>query len=398
MNSPIPREVAVTLSGAVLDPDGPWRRTPPRPPESRQEFYEERFDSSTLFYDVFRVRNHVELIGPPLLNLEAGLRPMELRYAGHRYARRFRSAAKNRLHRYRVSPLPRSVRALRMHCPLGRFALDINDNLSAEFTGRRVLVTQSQNNPLEWISEWVDHHVSTQGIDAVILYDNNSTEYSAEEIREVLRARPGLAVFSVIEWPYPWGPTGGPDAVWDSDFGQHGAWEHAWRRLCLQASTITFGDIDELIVGPSPPVTDRALDAVQGISLYRRRAVLNLPSRPTRALGRERAYADYLWYDPAAPLLSPKYTVAPAALHDSDQLMVHRVDGRHAPEDPEVLARHFDGIRVEWRDGDQHPVPDGTPDELEPAQLAVDEELLAAMRRSGIPGTVRSSPDPGLDT
>ena len=45
MNSPIPREVAVTLSGAVLDPDGPWRRTPPRPPESRQEFYEERFDS-----------------------------------------------------------------------------------------------------------------------------------------------------------------------------------------------------------------------------------------------------------------------------------------------------------------------------------------------------------------
>lgn len=377
MTSTTPREVPVILHGAVLDGAGPWRRTAPRPAESRQEFYEERFDAWTLLYDVFRVRNHLELIGPPLLNLEDGLTPLELLHDRTDYAQRFRSTAKNRLHRHRVSPVPRAVGSLRLQCPLGTFELGVGDNLSAPFAGRKVLVTQSKDNPLEWISRWVDHHIAAQGIDAVVLYDNGSTRYTAEDLRDVLRARRGLEVFSVVEWPYPWGPTGGPDAIWDSDYGQHGAWEHAWRRLGLEASTLTFGDIDELIVGPPPSVTDRALSAEDGISSYRRRGVLNVPTAPTAGLGRMREYADYRLFAPAAPLLSPKYTVVPGRLRERDQLMVHRVAGQRSTHEGDVLARHFDGIRIEWRDGDQLPVPDLLPEDLEGIELAVDEDLVS---------------------
>lgn len=369
-----PTEVQLRLHGAVLDAAGPWRRSPQRPEAERQVDFDERFDAFTLFYDAFRVGDDVEMIGPPLLNLAEGLRPLELRARGRRYARRMRSVAKDRLHRHRITDVPRDVTSLHLSCRLGRFELPIGNDLSNAFRERRVLVTQSKDNPLSWIAEWIDHHVATQGIDAVILYDNGSTAYDAEAVRVVLRARPGLAVFSVVEWPYPFGPTGGPGALWDSDYGQHGTWEHAWRRLCRTAATITFGDIDELVVAIGPNVTDRALAARTGVCSYRRRAVLALPERRRRRAGSPRHFADYSWYEPGAGLLSPKYTVAPASLEPEHQLMVHRVDGIEADDEADVLARHFDAMRIEWRDGADAPVRELRPTEVSP-DAAVDEEL-----------------------
>lgn len=389
-----PREIEVALHGAVLDPAGPWRREPPRPPSARQPFYDERFDSLTLFYDVFRDGEDVEILGPPLLNLEAGLRPLSLRAAGRRYARSFTSQARNRLHRHRVLGVPAEVRTLRFHSPLGRFALTIGEDLSGSFRGRRVLVTQSRDNPLPWIARWVDHHVATQGIDAVLFYDNGSSDYSQDDLRALLRDRPGLRSFAVVDWRYPWGPTGGPESIWDSDFGQHGSWEHAWRRMCRNAATLTFGDIDELIVGPPPTVPERALASPIGLTSYARRSVLNIPTRPTRELGRMRDHADYRLFDPTEPLLTSKYTVAPGALSPSDQLLIHRVDGREARDEPDVLARHFDGVRIEWREGERHPVLDQTTEELDRQAVAVDgglAEALACTDRSQT-GPVQSCP------
>lgn len=374
MTGRVASEVAVPLHGAVLDSSGPWRRRAPRAVADRQAGYDARFDELTLFYDVFRRDGAVEIIGPPLLNLDEGLRPMDLRASGRRYARAFSSHAKDRLHRHRIDGIPAEVRTMRLRCPLGTFRLEIGEDLSPAFADRRVLVTQSRNNPLPWIADWVDHHVRTQGIDAVVLYDNASTSYRAEEIREMLRARPGLEAFSVVEWPYPWGPTGGPQAVWDSDFGQHGSWEHALRRLCRSARTITFGDIDELIVGPLPTVTDRALAAPEGICSYRRRSVLALP-QPGLPSDRDRRYADYLEYDPAESLLSPKYTVAPTALAPHHQLMVHRVDPVEVSDEQDILVRHFDGMRIEWREGDESPVGELSRKNLAQITTTTDDEL-----------------------
>lgn len=382
MTASVPREIEVALHGAVLDPGGPWRREPPRPPSARQPFYDERFDALTLFYDVFRDGDDVEILGPPLLNLEAGLRPLSLRAAGRRYARGFTSQERNRLHRHRVLGVPAEVRTLRFHSPLGRFALTIGEDMSGSFSGLRVLITQSRDNPLPWIARWIDHHVVTQGIDAVLIYDNGSRDYSLDDLRALLRSRRGLRRFAVVDWPYPWGPTGGPESIWDSDFGQHGSWEHAWRRLCRDAETLTFGDVDELIVGPAPTVPERALASPVGLSSYARRSVLNIPARPTRELGRMRDHADYLQFDPSAPLLTSKYTVAPGALAGTDQLLIHRVEGREAPDEPDVLARHFDGIRIEWRDGERHPVPDQRLEDLGQPPLAVDGELAEALART----------------
>lgn len=380
-----PRDVPVTLGGAALDPQGCWRRLPPRRPDLRQDGYGERFDELTLFYDVYRTDiDVVELIGPPLLNLGEGLRPLDLRGAGRRFARCLRSEEKDRLHRHRIEGVPQEVSRLRMSCPLGSFRLEVGTDLSPHFAGRRVLVTQSRNNPLTWISQWVLHHVRAHGIDAVILYDNSSSAYGIDDIREVLRGCAGLAVFAVVPWPYPFGPTGGPDSVWDSDYGQHGAWEHAYRRLARAASTITFGDIDELIIGPPPGVPQRALASPTGVCSYKRRPVLAVPSSPRSPTGSERRYADYGRFEPEAPLLTPKYTVRPSVLGPAHQLMVHRVDGISYEDEPDVMVRHFDGMRIEWRSGETAPVQEIGADELLHRTTALDAPLRRSLRENGL--------------
>lgn len=375
MTSSHPVEVKVPLHGAVLHPEGPWHRRAPRSLEFRQSDYDDRFDTHTLFYDVFRIGGNIELIGPPLLNLEEGLRPLDLRGRGRRYARRLTSSLKDRLHRHVISEVPQQVSTLSMSCALGRFRLEIGEDLANHFSGSRLLVTQSRNNPLPWIAEWVDHHVEAHGIDAVILYDNDSSAYSPEDIRTVLGQRPGLASFAVVEWPYPFGPTGGPGRRWDSDYGQHGVWEHAFRRLGRLASTITFADVDELIVGPGPSVPDRALTSPHGICSYQRRSILAVPHSRRRRRDDRRRYRDYLLFDPEAPLLSPKYTVVPSALDPQHQLMVHRVDGLTYAHEPELLARHFDGMRIEWREGEVSPVEELLKSDIPRGRTAIDNEL-----------------------
>lgn len=383
MTRRMPIEVEVPVHGVTLDPALGWARKAPRAREERQPGYDACFDRSTLFYDVFRVGEDVELIGPPLLNLAEGLRPLDLRAGSRRYARRLTSTEKDRLHRHTVSGVPASVTRLNMSCALGRHKLLIGEDLAEHFAGRRVLVTQSQNNPLPWIAQWVDHHIAAHGIDAVVLYDNASSAYTASDVRAVLRERRGLAGFAVVEWPYPFGPTGGVSKRWDSDFGQHGAWEHSYRRLCRLAETITFADVDELIVGPKPAVPDRALAAPTGVCMYGRRSILAVTEHRRRT-GVTRRYADYLHFSPGAPLVSPKYTVVPAALEREHQLMVHRVDGITVEPSRDLLGRHFDGMRIEWRDGDESPVPEARLEDAPHDDVTIDVELRTDLDATGL--------------
>lgn len=369
--------VDVTLASATIAEDSRWRRNPPRNAEDRQEGYEESFDHRTLFYDVFRVGEDVELIGPPLLNLTDGLRPLKISSSdGRRFDQDLHVTTMDRLQRYRISGLPRDVDRLLVECPLGTFDLPVGDDLAPHFAGKRVLVTQSKNNPLSWIVDWVSYHVATQTIDAVIIYDNASTAYSPSDIESVLARCAGLGAFAVVSWPFPFGATGGPQAIWDSDYGQHGCWEHAWRRLCRVSGTITFADVDELILGQPPSVADRALDSDSGMCCYPRRAVLALPNRPL--VTPDRTYVDYPYYEPDEALLTPKYTVAPSKLADHRQLMVHRVQGIECTPTTDVLVRHFDGMRIDWRLGDVDPVPNL--DEAGPGRTAIDTELVNTLK------------------
>ncbi|WP_204325139.1 hypothetical protein, partial [Stenotrophomonas maltophilia] len=71
------------------------------------------------------------------------------------------------------------------------------------------------------------------------IYDNGSTSYSLADLAGALGALDGIAVARVVSWPYKFGPQGfDAKRFWDSDYGQHGVWEHGRRRFLAAAASV----------------------------------------------------------------------------------------------------------------------------------------------------------------
>ena len=129
------------------------------------------------------------------------------------------------------------------------------------FLDRKVLLTQSKNNELYWIGDWVRFFARSHGCDAVLFYDNGSTKYELPEIYETISSIPGIKVVVVVRWPYMRGPSGsemrglggservdGPPTPWDSTYSQPGILEHARYRFLARAQAVVNADVDELVL------------------------------------------------------------------------------------------------------------------------------------------------------
>jgi len=120
-------------------------------------------------------------------------------------------------------------------------------------------MTISKNNPLDWIGDWAEFYVRVHGADAILLYDNGSTDYDLGDIRDRLTSIDGLADSLIVPWTFPYGPGVGPRNVQDSFYCQPGALDHARRRYCAAARSVLNSDIDELVVTrPGDSIFERA--------------------------------------------------------------------------------------------------------------------------------------------
>jgi hypothetical protein len=145
--------------------------------------------------------------------------------------------------------IPSPTTALLLRTEVGEFEIAPGTNNSDFFADKRVLLTLSKNNRLEWIQDWLRYNRDIHGANAVLFYDNLSTRYSAEALLNALVEVSGFDRICVVVWPFKYGPQG-LDATrfWDSDFCQFGALEHARWRFLQEARSVLNSDIDELVV------------------------------------------------------------------------------------------------------------------------------------------------------
>lgn len=249
-----PLQTEVRLSSAVIDPAAELLRESPRPPELRNATYADRFDWDTLFYDCYRSGPYIVLQGPPYRNLLAPLlASAPLAQQMRRWISRPRHVGRDK--RGEIW-LRSDADRLTLTGPIGTYDLAIGPDLAHVFAGRRVIHTLSKDNAPRWIHDWVRFYHAEHGADAVLLYDNGSTAYSAAALQAGLReAFPDL-VIHVVHWPFKYGPQGGMagavdghEAPWDSDYCQTGSLQHARLRLLRQAKSVLNVDIDELVLG-----------------------------------------------------------------------------------------------------------------------------------------------------
>lgn len=235
-----------TLPGLVLADPITLRRDHVRNPERRSAHYLERFDSTTLFYDCVRLadRGTYLFTAPRLLNL----------YKPFIEGLRIDGKAPTKVKRRKWL----RCEQVEVTAPEGAVTVELEGHvhtiaartgLAAGFAGANSLLAVNKNNKLKWIRDWASYYNRAHGADAVVLFDNGSTDYSPQDIADTLGEIDGLRQVAVFSAPYPYGPTDRSRKLEISPrFFQTSMLNIARRDALAQARAVLSVDIDEIAV------------------------------------------------------------------------------------------------------------------------------------------------------
>ena len=342
------------------------RRQSIRPVAEREVGYEAAFDDDTLAFDAFWDNGcrQIRLICPPFLNLTKHLADMQLTALPSGSPATFTVRTLDRNTQVHVNAPPGTT-SLRLESNLGRAEVRVGANHAEIFSGRRVLATQSKDNKIEWIMDWVRFHRDVHGADAVLIYDNGTTAYAMTELSCALSSLSGIERVVIVEWPFKYGPQGTQDGRnWESFYCQLGMLEHARYRYLAEARSVVQGDVDELVVSASSQgifhQVEQSLFGVQtyygswvvgsnacgdglaGIDVRHRHIDLMIPPNPKR-----RAFV----FEIDANRCPTKWSVVPSRCPSYAQWRTHRIRNwvpAYAPSSASSY-RHFRPINTNWK-------------------------------------------------
>ena len=366
----------VRPSPMVIPVDADLRREPPRAVEDRQPDYLEKFDDRTLFYDTFRCGNDIWLCGPPLHNLKPVMKSRaSWSVDGTPVAKgsaRYRSWGRTQRSSLRKAPA-----GSHLNLDLQTFTLtsEIGSDETDWFAGQRVVVSKNADNDLVWIQDWLRWYHEVHGVTGVVFYENNSTRYGAEEVAEAIGQVEGIQSAAIVDWQFKWGPNGGPNKVWDSDFSQYAMLEHARFKFLRKAAGVINTDIDELVLtDDGRSVFEHAADSESGCVRYHGILIPKVTSEP-REHDRQLRFADYRHRYVKQPATTHKWALIPDRVDpETTQWRVHYVSGLEAPYSDHVAHRHYQGLTTGWKYNRVEAV--ANPDKHE-----IDEDMSAAIDR-----------------
>lgn len=249
-----------TLQGLRLPETGQLRRDHVRPPDNRPQRYLDGYDDRTVFYDcVARPDGKgVTLTCPPLLNLWPHLRG-GLSAQGQPLARRMRKWSHGQADLIHVRG---ATKDLTLNIDGHTTPVTIRSRLAARFAGLNALVSMNKNNPLDWIQGWLRHYRQNHGLQAVLIFDNGTEDYSMEALMDCIASVDGLDTIVILQAPFPYGPAMKPVGnMANPRFLQTSMLNLARVDALSQARAVLNVDIDEIIhVADGRSIFDLAVD------------------------------------------------------------------------------------------------------------------------------------------
>ena len=369
----------LTLSSLVFDRSHPaLQRDRIGPVDERHENYDDRYDFHTLVYDCFQdpLRGEVVLLCPALLNFRRLIDQASFSLDGQNVTPTgIETLSRGSLITFAYDG--HNPGTLRISHPLFERDLTIGSALHDEFAGRNALFAISKDNRLEWIADWLRYYVSEHGADAVVLFDNQSTAYSMEELGRTLSAVPGIAVAAIVRAWFPFGPGGTGNTNFDSKFLHRTMMELGRRRILAQARAALNVDIDELVFSRSgQSVFDATVASEKGYVRFDGRwAYADAPGA-----GQIIRHGDHLYRrTDGRPKVSRKWCLAPTGALSTRQWLTHRIISLKDPTDPDFGFWHFRRISSNW---------DYNREDFDEALLEKDTRLIDTMARVFAPGSV----------
>lgn len=227
-----------------------FKREPARPQHLRIDYcggltFNDNFDWDNLWYDAIQVNeNTIILIGAPLYTTKNWLIQNATFETEIGTKLQFTFAELDRVC-YTIISTNENLEKIYLVTNSEQTEIKIHQK-DNHFNNTSVMVTLQKDNPISWISQWINYHHNVLGINGFLIYDNGSTKYTLNELESKLSKT--KANVKIVSWPYPYGPQGSDFAPWDSDYGQYVMLEHSKWRYLSAAKLVLNNDIDELIV------------------------------------------------------------------------------------------------------------------------------------------------------
>ena len=349
------RRREVHLSSWSVDPDRGPVRNPPRPLSLRHENYEDEFDFTTVFYDIFwnSALDTVILLGPPLLNLETDLDLAVIAWPS--MIRCELSLRHVFLGCQVIAKPPVGTTGLILRTRGSESFIAPQPNLSELFLDRRTAVTLSRNNDLAWIRDWALFNKNYHKCDALLLYDNGSDDYCFNQIYDSLEpVADGMRVV-VLSWPFKYGV---PDwrlpisyGLVDSLYCQTGMLEHARHRFLSHSRSVLNTDIDELVLSEGGAgIFELVEGSTTGLLVFGGVWVENHPVPRQGSARQPPRHRDFAWVRTGDRVgCETKWAVVPSRVPQAAQWHVHRILGMPASDCSQVVEmRHFRAINTDW--------------------------------------------------
>lgn len=338
----------VNITSCELPIASQFKRISPRKESLKPQDYDEKFDSTTLAFDVFMSDDKVVLSGPPAYGLEDFFNQENFYLDGQPV---YCAPQTQRLDRTQRNWLITETNAQQLKWIYAdiEFNISINQHCHDLFRNKKVLFTLSKNNKFEWIGDWIKFYKTVHHIDAVLFYDNNSDNYTLEELKEYLiKENLGVDVI-LVPWNFKYGPQGGAstglkNAPWDSDFCQYGMMEHAKERFLKYAMGVINVDIDELIIAPNGPSVFNELEQNPALHISGK-WIESIPldeKAPIR-------FNNFFYFDRKNYKSDYKWCINPQKIDCMAQWKVHTVKVKELKLSRNFYYLHYKGINYNWK-------------------------------------------------
>ncbi|MDK8823370.1 hypothetical protein [Corynebacterium coyleae] len=348
------QKILYAKPNAVSLPPGGITRDAPRPKHLQDPTYEEKFDSTTVFYDVVLVGEDILLSGPPLLNLEGPITRSEVKVDGQIAS--FQKTQRLERSQTTVFTLEQepthdivefSFRAEELDLV---FEAQLDLKVNKVLQGSRVLMTLQKNENLAWIKDWAHFYAVNHDVNAVVVYNNNTDEYTPEQLASAIAEVEEIDHIVVVDWRFKYGPQGspwvGPGVAWDSDFCQIGALQNCRFKWGLYAAGWINADVDELMV----PVGSRTIFEELGESSS---GVVGVNGEwiSNQSVGLERDVLPRCWNFPyfTGQKCNPKWAMVSDRVDPDAHPTAHYVRHVDAMSSGEFLLAHFKPLNSGWK-------------------------------------------------
>lgn len=195
----------MTPNALIIPENWPIRRINAREEKFIDSTYAQKYDNTSIFYDVFQAGNKVYLIGPPLLNLAPVIdncQAIDPQGQAIKLTLQTKLLERGQLSWIDLTPELQKKGLVSLQFDLANLLpsvqndtclkVEIGADLNPDFAGSKALMTLQLNNKLEWIHDWAKYYQVIHDVDTVFVYDNKSSHYSKEEILQSLTKVEGL--------------------------------------------------------------------------------------------------------------------------------------------------------------------------------------------------------------